>query len=248
MIEIRDRVFEGRGIIIREDALFENCVFRNITMDNGWCGDGIQCSGPIKVTIRNCEFNNEGVDPANSDEAVSGFRDGCQIFMENCTIRNWGKGILMGNGDYTKEEEGDLFLHCKNCTFDRVGRRAPFIRYGTALMERCTFFDWGEKGTYDVKGNCIKANDAKVILRDCTFIQSNFHFEWKDFINQFAPDDVYGLENPSTGKLLWAILRHPWKFIRAWKPGCMKGVELNQGSKVTYSNCKKNRWWICLQK
>lgn len=249
MKTIIGKTYEGRGIIVHEDTEFRDCIFRNITMDNGWCGDGVQCEGHIQVNLINCIFDNTGVDPANSDEAVSGFRDGCSIYMENCTIRNWGKGILIGNGDWTKEEEGDLYLHCRGCDFIGVGRRLPFIRYGTALMEECNFVNWGVPGSYDVKGNCVKANlGAKCIFKDCKWVQHKFHFDWKDVIHQFSPDDVYGLENAGVGKLLFTILCHPIKFLKSWMPGCMKGVECNTGSKATYSGCTKNHWWIRLSR
>lgn len=227
---------------LTEDTTFIDCRFIGIH------GDGVVCNGST-VIFKNCVFDNTGIEPADSDEAITLIK-GAKVTVENCYFKHWGKGILVSNGDWAEDIEKNNCLNLSNTTFEECGRRHPYIRYGTANIKNCTFKNWGIPGTYELKCNGIRVGMGAVVnIEDCKFIQEKFTWSFSDIIHQFDPTDTYKLDKSSKWyklQVMKVILLHPFETFKQCLPGVCKGIMTESTGKVNSKNCKKNKWWIWL--
>lgn len=227
---------------LTEDTTFINCKFIGIH------GDGVVCNGAT-VIFKNCVFDNTGVAPEDSDEAIT-LICGALVTVENCYFKHWGKGILVSNGDWAPEIENKNYLECRNTVFEECGRRHPYIRYGCADITNCVFKNFAQPGTYELKGNGIHIGvGASVTVTNCSFVQDKFRFSFTELKNQFDSVEMWNLDKNSKTfyfQVIKNIVLHPLQTIKQFRPGVCRGIFIESTGTVTIDNCTKNKWYIKL--
>ena len=212
-------------------------------------GDGIHCMGPYDIyetpdlvwhgvpdpegitdyVVSHCFLDNSAVIPDNADEGISTLW-GANATIKNTYIKNWGKGMLLGNGDAPESIDGNTVVTIENCVFDGNGRRNPYIQYATVHMKNCIIKNWGK--TFFLKSHGVRVStNAKLYMENCIFImdkfvQTNFKNFFKDCCKQVLS---------------------PTGILNFFYPGAMRGVYTEFGGKILLmDNCYKNKWWISL--
>lgn len=214
-------------------------------------GDGHECKGPYNVheeadgkytytdnpdgytdyLISHCYFDNTGLKPEDSDEALPVVW-GANATIRNCYIKNWGKGLLLGNGDEPAEMRKNMTITIENCIFDGNGRRNPYAQGVTVYMKNCIIKNWGK--TFYRKSHAVRVADgARLIMEDCIFIQ-----------DKFVQTNLFNLLQDC----YWQVdsFKNLWNFFY---PGPMRGVYTENGGVIEkLEHCYKNKFWICFGK
>ena len=214
VLECGGHVLSGHGLVVTAP----NVVVCNLTIRN-CAGDGVQFLGGARdCTLVNVTLDNSGVHPDYGDEAISVVHGATNIWISRCTIRGWGKAILIGCGDPEwREAEADATVIIGSTIFEGCGRRHPYVRYGTVEMGDCTIRDWGR--AWSVKSYGVRAEDGAVVrMTGCRFEQRPF----------------------------WQAAANPWRLVKELAQGCgpHKAIKTASGGKIILSKCTKNRSWI----
>lgn len=169
----------GNGRVVRSGYGFwieaDQVEIQTLSFDHV-AGDAIMVDRPTasSCTIRGCLFYGGN---RNEDEAVSVVRGaGAEwVRMIDCTIRHYGKVVLVGTGDpQYAPVEAAAKLSMERCVLDGNSRRHPRIRYGHARLKDCVIEFWGAVW----KDYCVgvqAGQGAVVELENCVFKQ---HFRY----------------------------------------------------------------------
>lgn len=165
----------GNGRVIRFGFGFwveaDRIDIRTLSFDHV-AGDAIMVDRPEagSCIIRDCIFIGGN---RNEDEAVSVVRGaGANLVrMVDCTVRNYGKAVLVGTGDPEhKPVEAAAKLSMEGCVLEGNSRRHPRIRYGHARLQDCIIEYWGAVWNDFCVG--VQADQgATVELENCIFKQ-----------------------------------------------------------------------------
>lgn len=198
------------------------------TPDGKWHGVP-DPEGITDYVISHCYLDNSNVDPSKADEAISTIW-GANAIIKNTYIKNWGKGLLLGNGDAPESIDGNMNVTIENCVFDGNGRRNPYIQYATVHMKNCIIKNWGH--TFFEKSHGIRVStNGKLYIENCIFIMDKFiQTNLKNFIIDCGRQVL-----------------SPLGLLNFFYPGAMRGVYTEFSGKILLmDNCYKNKWWICL--
>lgn len=203
-------------------------------------GDGITCHGPdhpYKDTDGMPNTYVSGDSPVVIRDTVVDFsllsleeQDGgidcaenAHVVIENCVIRNVGKGMLVTGGR----------VSMLDCIIECCGRRCPEVQDGGILvMDRCYIWNWGSPFTVRSFGAWAH-NGGRIIARNCHFRQDRFSFRnfWRDLIGH-----VGQAFNDRSRRLRDYLM-----------PGQCRGLTAGPGGYVEAINCTKNKWWIQIE-
>lgn len=183
-----------------------------------------------KYFVDHCYFDNTGVDPKLADEALSVIWGG-KARIQNCYFKNWGKAMIIGNGDDPIDIAKDIYVEIENCVFDGCSRRNPYIRGATVHMKNCLIKNWGH--TFFDKSFGVRVDrEGSLYISDCVFIQD--HFIHTNLLNFFK--DCYGQ------------IMDKSQLLNIFKPGCTRGLFTESyGSIIFIDSIYKNRWWISIE-
>lgn len=219
------------------------------TCDPDFVPDGLTCKGPYEVIrfgpdkgqysyekihnepmeyiIDHCYFDNSNVVPKYADEAISVIW-GAKAKITNTYIKNWGKALLIGNGDAPEEIDKDIHVELDHCIFDGCSRRHPYIQYGTVVMKNCLIRNWGQY--FHEKSHGIKVStNSKLYIENCVFWQDNF---FKTNLKNFLADCYNQVLDFGS-------------ILDLFKPGVTRAIYSEDGGEVRYlKHCYKNKWWM----
>ncbi len=172
-----DVTLKGNGCVISKYGLVvrANCVIENFRFMNIASGDAIQVIGERArhVVIKNCFFDNRESLKQDADEAISVvWGAGSEgVYIVDCVIQNFGKGMLIGCGDRShRKAESKTKVYIKKSVFHGNSRRNPYARYCEVVLDRCIIEDWGK--TWDIKSYGVRAAEGAVIrLSNCSLRQ-----------------------------------------------------------------------------
>ena len=210
-------------------------------------GDGIHLEdGIYLVESEYVDFSSHPIE--NIDECI-GITRGASAVVRNCIFEGSEKIALIGGGDEEwRPVESGKWVVFENCIFRNGSRRMPEVQSNmSVLMVNCIIEDWciPERQKSDPKksrGFGSWAHDyGSIIAVDCEFRQTNGFWRggWKFMLsdllshlgNAFNESGILGILNPFS-----------------WIPGPCRGLTASDHGKVRAVRCRKNHWWIRIQK
>ena len=160
---------DGGGLLLRGDALIEECTIRGNT--SSYDGGGIYTTGDI--TIRSCVIDsNKAYYSVDGNGGGICVRDAGSVLAEDCTLRyNWAH--VQGGGVYA-DAAGVTLVRCRLLDNAAIRGGAAYVEAGPMIVAQC-----------DTRGNTVTGSGASTfeveggsLEIDGTIIAENGAIEW----------------------------------------------------------------------
>ena len=189
----------------------------------------VHCNRNPYYVVDHCYFDNSDVDPEDADEAISVIW-GASARIQRTYIKNWGKGILICNGDEPDEIRDETYVEIDHCIIDGCSRRCPYIKGGIVRMTNSLICNWG--ATFHEKSFGVRVGgDGVLLIENCIFLQDSF---MPAGFSRFLKDCIYQVDS----------IKH---LFNVFKPGSTRGLFTDENGHIRFRDrLYKNRWWIHL--